>query len=642
MKLSLRTRLLLSFLAVIVVISAFSTVVGLTFIRKSTPQVQDAVKTHLKSARRIYEDRQTRVGDVVRLTAVRFFMRDYLAKGNTKELVNELASIQRSEALDILNLTDPTGRNIIRGHRPEHKEGTAITRELANRVLVEKKVLSITIILTPEEMAIEGDDLAAKAKIPTVRTPHAEKTPDMPDGSGMVMLAAAPILDDAGRPLGVLFGGRLLSRDFDLVDLMKDTIFESEKYEGKDIGAVAIFMGSKRVATNTTYQTGERALGTLVAEEVYQRTMVDGKPWIDRAFAVDEWYITAYEPIYGVEGIPVGILGVGLIERRYKEMETNALWTFVLITVIGILSATGLCFLLTRTIMGPVKSLIHATEKLGQGNFEERADIEDAPEEIAKLGRAFDSMAASIRERDAQLRDRAQKEVMRSERLAMIGQLASGVAHEINNPLGSIFLFGGLLLKRCPPGSPMRENLERIEKEAKRCQSIVQGLLEFSRQREPKIESTDPNELIETTMRIFDNQPIFHNIRVIKEFQPDLPEIMMDPAQIQQVLINIVMNAVDAMKGKGVLTIRTRCSTASGAMEISFTDTGCGIPDDIVDRIFEPFFTTKGVGHGTGLGLSISLGIMQVHGGSIRVASRVGEGSTFTLVLPIARGSGNA
>jgi two-component system NtrC family sensor kinase len=225
---------------------------------------------------------------------------------------------------------------------------------------------------------------------------------------------------------------------------------------------------------------------------------------------------------------------------------------------------------------------------------------------------------------------------MRSDRLAMIGQLAAGVAHEINNPLASILLFSRLVAQQVPPNGRVKENLDRIEKETKRCHSIVQSLLDFSRQHEPTVESVDINSLLDSTLKLFESQYLFHNIQVVKNCNPALRPIQADPSQLQQVLMNIIINAVDAMNGKGRLTLETGFSSEEGLIEISVTDTGCGIPSENISRVFDPFFTTKGVGHGTGLGLSVSYGIIQRHNGDISVSSSPGVGSTFTITLPVA------
>ena len=349
---------------------------------------------------------------------------------------------------------------------------------------------------------------------------------------------------------------------------------------------------------------------------------------------MQDWYITAYEPIRNISGKAIGVLGLGVLESRFKSMERKALWIFLGITFAGIAASVIICLVLTNSIMRPINSLLLATRNLADGDIDQHVQLDNSPEEIAKLGEAFNYMVSSVKQRDEQLRRQAQEEIMKSERLAMIGQLAAGVAHEINNPLGGILLFSRLLLEKASSEGIMRDNLERIEKDAKRCQNIIQGLLDFARQREPKIETLELNDVLERTVDLFEKQPLFHNIEIVKQYQTDSPVISADPAQIQQVFVNIIMNAADAMNGKGTLTVATKSSDRDNYAEVSFADTGRGISSDELDRVFEPFFTTKMVGHGTGLGLSISYGIIQQHGGTIKVSSRVDQGTTFVVILP--------
>jgi two-component system NtrC family sensor kinase len=287
-----------------------------------------------------------------------------------------------------------------------------------------------------------------------------------------------------------------------------------------------------------------------------------------------------------------------------------------------------------------MNKLIAATEKIADGASLSDINLDRAPPEIEAVERAFNRMLAAIRERNQLLRRQTHEKLIRSDRLAMVGQLAAGVAHEINNPLGSILLFSRLLMKQVPPDSRAKENLDRIEKETKRCHAIVQSLLDFARQREPKIEPVDVNQLLDETLKLFDNQFLFHNIEVVKSYSPSVAVIEADQSQLQQVIMNIIMNAADAMNGKGRLSLETKNSKEEGTIEVCITDTGCGIPPENINRIFDPFFTTKGVGQGTGLGLSISYGIIQRHDGDLSVSSTPGAGSIFTITLPIRR-SGN-
>jgi len=639
MKISLKKKIFLYFITVIIMTGFLISYVGIKFIGKSiAPRIQDNVRLELNSAREIYKESLEKVQNVIRLTSIRFFIKDGMLDGDINGLTEKLEEIRQNESLDILNLTDPEGRMLLRAKNPKEKADNKALKEIIRKVLTDKNAIVSTEILSKDELLKEGEELANQSYIRIIPSQHMRSTDRAEETSGMFIMAAAPVLSDTKEILGVLYGGKLINRNYSLTDEIRDTIFKREKYNGKDVGIVTIFLGNIRISTNIKTEIGDRAVGTMVSEDVSKHVLSEGNTWLDRTYVMDDWYIEAYEPINNTSSEIVGILGLGLLESKYKDMQKHASWIFFGIIFGGIILSIIICYFLTDTIMRPINSLLIATQNLAKGNLEQHVQLKNAPEEIFVLGKAFNYMVSSIKERDMQLRQRAQEEIMKSERLAMIGQLAAGVAHEINNPLGGIILFSRLLLQKAPPDGLMRDNLERIEKEAKRCQNIVQGLLDFARQREPKIETLHLNDLIEKTVDLFEKQPLFLNIEIIKEFQSDLPQILADSSQIQQVFVNIIMNAVDAMEGKGELIIGTISAINNDYVEVSFTDTGCGIKPDQLERIFEPFFTTKGVGHGTGLGLSISYGIIQRHGGTIQVTSRVGEGSTFVVILPKSKG----
>jgi two-component system, NtrC family, sensor kinase len=220
-----------------------------------------------------------------------------------------------------------------------------------------------------------------------------------------------------------------------------------------------------------------------------------------------------------------------------------------------------------------------------------------------------------------------------SEKLASLGKLAAGIAHEINNPLGGILIYSNLLLEDLAENDPHRQDLARIVQEAGRCKEIVMSLLEFARQSEPTMEPVDINRAITDGLFFLENQALFHNIRIIKNLDPSLPFARGNAGQLKQVFMNIIVNAAEAMHGSGTLTIATSLNHEHRNIAIEFTDTGEGIPEENLTRIFDPFFTTKEVGKGTGLGLSTSYGIIEGHGSKIEVRSKVGVGSTFTIGL---------
>ncbi len=253
-------------------------------------------------------------------------------------------------------------------------------------------------------------------------------------------------------------------------------------------------------------------------------------------------------------------------------------------------------------------------------------------EEVASVGIFTDLRPRIVMEQKLQ---ETHLQLVQLEKLRSLGEMAAGVAHEINNPLGGILIYASLLLEGLAPDDAQREDLGRIVQEATRCQEIVKSLLEFARQSGPKKELIDVNRAITDGLHFLENQATFHNIEIIKELAPTLPPLLGNAGQLKQVFLNIMINAADAMHARGALTIKTFLSGNGNKVVIEFTDTGGGIPQDILPRIFDPFFTTKKVGEGTGLGLSMSYGIVKEHKGDIEVYTVPGSGTTFRVLLPV-------
>jgi len=237
-----------------------------------------------------------------------------------------------------------------------------------------------------------------------------------------------------------------------------------------------------------------------------------------------------------------------------------------------------------------------------------------------------------IKKRTDELR-RAQAQLIQSEKLASIGELAAGVAHEINNPLGVILGFSQVILRKLPEDDPLHQPLASIEREGLRCKKIIQGLLDFSRHTMPTFQPVNLNDVVGSACDLFEYQITVNNVRMTKGFAPNLPEIRADANQLQQVFSNLIINAYHAMPKGGELRITTRA--VGDHVQAIFADTGVGIPPENLKRIFDPFFTTKQVGKGTGLGLSVSHGIIESHGGKIEVDSQMGKGTTFVVALPV-------
>jgi PAS domain S-box-containing protein len=255
---------------------------------------------------------------------------------------------------------------------------------------------------------------------------------------------------------------------------------------------------------------------------------------------------------------------------------------------------------------------------------------DEAGHETASVGIFTDLRPRLMMERKLQ---ETHVQLVSSEKMASLGKMAAGIAHEINNPLGGILIYSSLMMEDLPAEDPKRGDLARIVQEAGRCKEIVKSLLEFARQTEPKMEPTDINRAITEGLFFLEHQALFHNIQIVKRLGPDLPLSIGNAGQLKQVFMNIIVNAAEAIHGSGTLTITTSPAPDRKSVLVEFTDTGEGIPEENLNRIFDPFFTTKDIGKGTGLGLATSYGIVEEHGGKIRVKSKVGEGTTFTIEL---------
>jgi two-component system NtrC family sensor kinase len=287
--------------------------------------------------------------------------------------------------------------------------------------------------------------------------------------------------------------------------------------------------------------------------------------------------------------------------------------------------------ILHRLVGRPVARLLAATRAVAAGDLGVRLPVRRS-DELSRLAAAFNEMTVKLAE--------ARHQIYQSNKLASLGRLAAGIAHEINNPLTGVLTYSSFLLKRSGD-EETRQDLETIVHETKRCREIVRGLLDFARQVPPRKCATDVNAIVARALGLVDNQLRVQNIRVTQSLRADLPAIPADPNQIQQVLINLLVNAADAFAdGPREIYVATELVQAAGgaAVEIKVADTGAGIPEQHLGRIFEPFFTTK-EHRGTGLGLAVVWGIVGEHGGTIEVESRVGSGTTFTVRLPVAGGA---
>jgi len=650
-RLSLRTKLVFSFLFVVIAGGILSSLIGTNLVADTIiTQARNKVQYDLSTASLVYNQSLNRIHDVVQLTASGRTIPDYMESGRLKKLADYLIKRRRDFGLDILTLTDARGKVILRSRHPFQTGDDQAGDPLVNRAL-KGEVQASSVVIPREELLKEGRDLAEHAFILFVPTPKAREIPADRETSGMMLKAAAPIWNESGGLVGVLYGGVLLNRNYQIVDKVRDLLYGEGRYREKQMGTATIFQGDLRVSTNVRDENGSRAIGTRVSEEVYQAVVQKGQPWLDRAFVVHDWYITGYEPIRDLNGRIVGILYVGMLEAPYVDLQNKVVYSFFGIGVLGVLVVLLLSFFITTGIIRPLREMVASTRKIAEGDLSHEVPM-TSQDEIGQLAESFNHMLVSLKqarheledygrvledkveERSQQLR-KIQAKLMQSEKLASLGRLASGVAHEINSPLNGILAFSHLLMRRLKDNPELQKELEIIVKEATRVSAIVRGLLDFSRESKPQKRPCNINDLILHTLSLVERQAVFQNIRIARNLDSQAPILLLDANQIQQVFMNILLNAADAMGNHGTLTISSSHVPGDPFVQVKFTDTGCGIPEENLNKIFDPFFTTKADKKGTGLGLAVSYGIIDRHRGRIEVQSEVGRGTTVAIHLPL-------
>jgi predicted Zn finger-like uncharacterized protein len=334
----------------------------------------------------------------------------------------------------------------------------------------------------------------------------------------------------------------------------------------------------------------------------------------------------------GIEGTDL-LAGVQIPKAAAYLTARELLNNLTLVALVLLVAAALIGLFGSRLLTGTLERLSNAARIVAKGRF----DIQVAAtsrDEIGELASSFNQMAIELDTREKALKS-TQEALIQSEKMAAFGELGAGIAHEIKNPLAGILGLTQLSMRKMNKNDPVYTNLGIIEKETNRCTYIIQNLLKFSRQEKVAFESVDLNQVARDAMAIVEHQLALNKIKLISEFDDALPSISGNANQIQQVLINLMINAQQAMEGRSGKVTVTTAGNKNGHAQIRVKDTGPGIPEELQAKIFEPFFTTKPVGKGTGLGLSVSYGIIKEHKADIQLHSTPDEGTSFTLLFPV-------
>ncbi|MGC9370461.1 MAG: sensor histidine kinase [Paracoccaceae bacterium] len=554
--------------------------------------------------------------------------------------------------LDFLYFVDDAGRAALAGRSArlaDPRGWPVVEAALAGHRRTEIDVFDAS------QLSALSPELAARARLELVPTRAAAPTDRTEETRGMMIHAAAP------APGGALVGGLLLNRNLGFIDEINELVYPVGSLTGGNLGTATLFLEDVRVSTNVRLFENVRALGTRVSAEVRQKVLAEGQVWLARAFVVNDWYISAYEPVIDSFGRNVGMLYVGFLEAPFKRAEQRthlligASFLFVMVLSVPILLAFA------RGIFKPLERMNRAIAKVERGDLGARSNIKGRDDEISRLAAHLDSLLDQLQERDRKLRDWAEelesrvasrtrdleeanrqlemtsKQLILSEKLAALGEITAGVAHEINNPLAVIQGNLDVIHEDLGPAAePLRTEFTLIQEQIQAISLLVTKLLRFTRPEEfeQEGEGLDPDRVVRSTVPLV--QHILSNSGI--ELKLDLAaggEIAMNETELQQVLVNLMINAIQAMPEGGTLSVRTH--SEAGSLIVEVRDTGIGMDAELQARIFDPFFSTKR-NEGTGLGLSITRDLVQRAGGDITVSSTLGEGSCFRVRLPLSAG----
>ena len=644
---SIRARLIKIFTIAILIPSLVTAIVGVLMIRKQVyTQAKARVTSDLEFANQIYQSGLDGLRDSLRIHATRMIIYGALAKNDPGELSAEMERICAGERFDILTLTDTSGKVFYRTATPTLAGDDQSEDNFVQHVLKEKTPISGTVVISGEELLKESQELADRAFMEIAPEEIGTPSNKTRTYAGMLLKGAAPVFTSNGRFVGVLVGGVLLNRNYDLVDKIRTAVFKQEAYKGQELGTATIFQDDVRISTHVMNTDGSRAITTRVSPEIAEEVLHRNRTYHTRSFVVNDWYVATYAPIHDLRGNSIGMLGVGILERPYRDILWQNLYVFLGITLLAVIVVSIVAMTVAHHISHPIHAMADAARNIAEGDYSQKVEV-SSNDEIGFLAKNFNRMVSELVGAHQELRDwgetlerkvekrtaelkTVQAHLIQSEKLASVGKLAAGVAHEINNPLTCVLTNSSLILEDLPPDDPRREDLQTVVNETLRCRKIVKGLLDFARQTKPQKQVLSINKTAEDVLMLVRNQASFQNIMIKTDLDPELPPVFADADQMRQVVLNIVLNAADAMPQGGSLRVRSHSN--SNHVELNISDTGSGIPEEIQDRLFEPFFTTKKTG--TGLGLSIAYGILERHHGLLKVESSPGSGTTVTVVLP--------
>jgi len=646
----LRTRVIVNFVAVIALFGVLCAALGTVIInRVVVGQAQRRVTLDLRAAWSVLESRLRDMELVLGTLAPGDRVRRAYEAEDPRIQAPALEIVRRMAGLDFLGLTDRTGRVLLRARAPDSKGDSLANDPIVLTALGGQAARGVE-ILSQERLRAEGGNLDERAFMVFEPTPKAKPRAKRSETSGMAMVAAAPVRNQDGVVVGALYAGILLNRNNELVDDIRSIVFKDEIYKGRPLGTVTIFQWDVRVATNVTKADGNRALGTRVSAEVYDQVLENNRSWYNRAFVVNDWYLSAYDPIHDFDDRTVGILYVGVLAQRYDDIRRDLWAMYGALSALLAVVVMGVGVLFARRLTEPLDHLYAAAEKVAEGDLMQSVPVSESNDEVGNLTRAFNVMTASLRDRDERLR-RANEELARTNKeLQQLNanylDLLGFVSHELKNTLGVVFtaaraLDAGLV----GPLTPEQARLARsIRRSIDAAVTMTRHYLDLAHIEQGELRANKcPIDLVadvvQPVLEELSDRATERGVRIVNEL-PDSAPLNADPALLRVVYKNLIDNALKYGRQGGI--IRLGFSRKDDTYELEVWNEGEGLPKEKLERLFQKFvhFSEDDglTRRGTGLGLFITREIILKHGGDIRADSKQGEWMSFTFTLPTPSG----
>ena len=632
----LRGKFYLGIITIFVPLASGIAAMTIDYVNTNTiREAENRVSIYARAAQEIHNGNLARTRSALLILAQDQVIRELFQNPEDEQLAStaqkHLEALRQDEGMDILNLLTPTGTVILRTRSPYHKGDSLIDDPMVKLVIMTLQSGTGDVLVHQERLEAEGDGLLeqcmAIGEEPT----------------GMLAGAAVPVVED-GHLIGIIQMGRLLNGAAEEVDRIRNAVFENEYYRGKPVGTATIFMGDMRISTNVQDSQGRRAVGTHVSEEVATQVLEEGRSWTGRAFVVDAWYLSQYDPIRDLDGQVIGIRYVGELEQKYLDMRTRAVASYLSIIFAGMILAFLLSSLVIRGIVSPIHRLSEATKLISTGDLAHRVGTA-AKDEIGELSVSFNTMAEQL-ERQRQEIERRQaelesisRELQRVNRNYM--EMLGFVAHELKNPLASAIMS----LHTVKEGylgettSAQRRSLESVARSLDYFDDMIKNYLDLSRLEKGEFQVNKRRVSLRDVVA-----PVLEGLeRGLQERQMVVDNriredtvVTADGNLLTIVYDNLLSNAIKYGRQGGSILLDAKNDSAEVMLVIQ--NEGEGIPPEMMGLLFGKFSRLDGPAcagkRGTGLGLYICKEIVEKHGGRIWADSRMGEWAKFSLTLP--------